>query len=138
MSIATQRSLQLLRDEGFRPVQVVEHFNPHVKIRQDLFGFADILAVHPDKRITLAVQATMGHGNLWARRQKIEANDNARLCYRARWQIEIHGWVKKKIKRGGKAFRYVVKRESIHWAIAEFIKVEPESPKFALFGPGAT
>ena len=51
----TQRTLAYLREEGYL-CAIVEKWNPHVKIRQDLFGFIDILAIK--KGETLAVQCT--------------------------------------------------------------------------------
>ena len=42
----TARTLAAMRREGWT-VQVVERWNPHARIRQDLFGWADLLAVHP-------------------------------------------------------------------------------------------
>lgn len=38
---------------------VTERWNPHAKVRQDLFGFIDVLAFRPD-RGWLLVQATSG------------------------------------------------------------------------------
>ncbi|HQV57391.1 MAG TPA: hypothetical protein PKV27_05220, partial [Ilumatobacteraceae bacterium] len=51
----TTLSLKALRDAGYT-VAIVEHFNPHMRIRQDLFGFIDIIAIRPGE--TLAVQTT--------------------------------------------------------------------------------
>ena len=45
-STPTARTLATMRQEGWT-VQVVERWNPHARIRQDLFGWADLLAVHP-------------------------------------------------------------------------------------------
>lgn len=50
------RTLVMLRRYGYQ-VGITEHFNPHVKQRHDLFGFADAIAVHPDVRGVLAVNA---------------------------------------------------------------------------------
>ena len=43
----TQRSLAHLRRRGAL-CAVVERWNSYAKIRQDLFGFGDIIAAHPD------------------------------------------------------------------------------------------
>ena len=43
MPSPVERTLKALRDAGWT-VHVVEHFNPHVKVRQDFGGFADLLA----------------------------------------------------------------------------------------------
>jgi len=67
MSNPTARSLALLRNLGYR-AKVVERWNPHTKIRQDLFG-VDILALKPGKPV-LVMQATTG-ANHAARRTKL-------------------------------------------------------------------
>ena len=52
----TQRTLAALRKDGWT-AEVVERWIPGANIRRDLFGFGDILAMHPDHGI-LMVQAT--------------------------------------------------------------------------------
>ncbi|MHB1530468.1 MAG: hypothetical protein ACYCXT_13820 [Acidiferrobacteraceae bacterium] len=52
----TQRTLRHLRKAGYPLVQVVEKWNPHAGVRQDLFGIIDVLAVGPGG--VLAVQCT--------------------------------------------------------------------------------
>ena len=42
----TQRTLERMRDSGdYKLVQVVEHWNPFGRVRQDLFGIGDILGI---------------------------------------------------------------------------------------------
>jgi len=41
-----ERTLSELKSQGYM-VQKVEHFNVYGGVRQDLFGFLDLLAVHP-------------------------------------------------------------------------------------------
>lgn len=53
----TQRSLCKLRADGWL-VAVVERWNPYARVRQDLFGFADLLAIKGNE--VLAVQTTSG------------------------------------------------------------------------------
>lgn len=86
----TQRSLTYLRDLGFT-CAVVERWNPHMRVRQDLFGFADLLAIKPG--VILLVQVTSG-SNTAARRTKIltECRENAAKWLDAGGEIEIHGW----------------------------------------------
>lgn len=88
----TQRSLKHLRDDGYLAA-VVEHWNPHARIRQDLFGCIDILAIKAGS--TLAVQTT-SYSNMSARVKKIQAADELRTMLDAGWKIEVHGW--KKVK----------------------------------------
>ena len=68
----TTLSLKALRDAGY-VAAVVEHFNPHKRIRQDLFGFIDIIAIRPGE--TLAVQTT-SRSNMAARVRKIAEHPN--------------------------------------------------------------
>lgn len=87
----TQRSLKLLRDRGFTAV-ITERWNHHAKLRQDLFGFIDILALNIPVGI-LAVQTTTG-ANLAARIAKIQALPAARVWLEAGGLIVVHGWRK--------------------------------------------
>jgi hypothetical protein len=87
----TQLSLRHLRDDGWT-AEVVEHWNPHARIRQDLFGFVDILALRgPD---TLAVQTTTV-SNVPARVRKIAGSPLVGAVREAGWLIHVHGWRKK-------------------------------------------
>lgn len=107
----TQRSLRHLRDNGFL-VQVVESYNAFTKRRLDLFGFIDLLAVAESQ--LLGIQTTSG-SNLSARRNKIlgECREQARAWLSAGGRIILHGWRKLKVKRGGKAVRYVLREIEI-------------------------
>ncbi|MDH5183638.1 MAG: hypothetical protein OEX12_07060 [Gammaproteobacteria bacterium] len=86
----TQLTLKKLRKEGYLAA-VTEHWNPFAKIRQDLFGFVDVLGV--SEKGTIAVQAT-SYSNMSARVKKIEDHDNLRWVREAGWQIEVWGWHK--------------------------------------------
>lgn len=85
----TQRSLKALRAKGWL-CAIVEHWNPHVGIRQDLFGCIDILALKDG--VTLAVQTTTA-SNVAARLAKIRANPKLPELVKA-WRVEVHGWAK--------------------------------------------
>jgi hypothetical protein len=89
----TQRSLKLLRAEGFT-VAIVEKWNPYARVRQDLFGFADIIAVHPGRRKILLVQTTTA-SNKAARKKKAEGLAAMRAWTEAGGEVELHGWKKK-------------------------------------------
>jgi hypothetical protein len=88
----TQRSLAKLRADGWL-VTVVEKWNSHARVTQDLFGFADLLAIKDG--MTLLVQTTTRH-NVSARLRKITASATAALWlgspHRA---IVVHGWFQK-------------------------------------------
>ena len=98
----TQRSLALLREEGYT-VAIVEKWNPHVRIRQDLFGFIDLLAIR--KGETLAVQTTST--GVSSRIKKIMESNYLPKVRDAGWRIVVHGW--RKNSKG----RYVLRVEDI-------------------------
>ena len=89
MSISpTQRTLKQLRTDGF-DCAIAEHWNPFAKIRQDLFGFIDILAVK--KSIICGVQCT-SRTNHSARRKKILSLPMAKRWLIAGGLIAIYSW----------------------------------------------
>lgn len=88
----TQLALRQLRNEEWAAVQVVETWNPHVKIRHDLFGIIDVLAIRPGR--TIAVQAT-SLGNVSSRVRKIVEHKNTDAVLDAGW--ELHVWAFKKV-----------------------------------------
>lgn len=87
----TQRSLAKLRADGYT-VAIVERWNPHAKIRQDLFGFIDLLAIREGE--TLAVQSCSGT-DVSKRVAKIADADCVGAVRKAGWRIVVHGWVKR-------------------------------------------
>ena len=86
----TQRTLAELRKRGYRAA-VVERWNSHARIRQDLFGVVDVLGVGNGE--TIAVQTTSG-SNVAARVNKIAACDALADMRDAGWRIIVHGWRK--------------------------------------------
>jgi hypothetical protein len=87
----TQRSLKHWRGLGYL-CAVVEHWNPHVRIRQDLYGFIDILAIKGEDIV--GVQATGGNGgNFAARIAKITEHENYPLVAQA-LRIVVQAWRK--------------------------------------------
>jgi hypothetical protein len=102
MSSPTQRSKAALVADGWT-VAIVERWNPHIRIRQDLFGFADLLAIKPGQTPLLIQVTSTG----WQSRiKKILATDLALEALNSGFHIEVHGWRKLKLKRGGKAVRW--------------------------------
>jgi carbonic anhydrase len=91
MTSPTERSLAHLRKAGYL-VAVVEKWNPHVRIRQDMFGFVDLIAICPNE--TLAVQTTSG-SNVAARVKKIAESEHVAAVRAAGWRIHVHGWAKR-------------------------------------------
>ena len=92
MASPCQRTLKKLRGDGYL-VQVVEKWNPFARIRQDLFGFIDLIAVLDSE--TLAVQVTSA-SNVSARVKKIAEHPNVGAVRKAGWRIEVWGWTKGK------------------------------------------
>lgn len=89
----TQLTLERLRADGWPLVEVTEKWNPHARIRQDLFGFVDVLAVGLNGE-TLAVQATSAT-NVSTRVRKIAEHPNVGAVREAGWRIVVWGWAKK-------------------------------------------
>jgi len=85
----TSRTLAVLREQGYT-VAIVEKWNPHARIRQDLFGFIDILAIKRDE--TLAVQATAS--GVSTRIKKIMDSELLPKVREAGWKIQVWGWTK--------------------------------------------
>src|SRR5215472_3844766 len=87
MSSPTQRSLAYLRQNGWTAC-VVEKWNQYARVRQDAFGFGDILAVHLDDKNWfdvrhIALVQTTTAANMAARRGKISVSLAARQWRRA-------------------------------------------------------
>ena len=105
----TQRTLRELRNRG-RIAGIVERWNqfagPH-GIRQDLFGFIDIIAIGPVGGGIIGVQSC--GSDFAAHLRKITDSDcttNAIEWLRAGGRIELWGWRKVKLHRGSKAMRW--------------------------------
>jgi hypothetical protein len=88
----TQLTLRKLREDGWPLVEVTERWNPHARIRQDLFGFVDVLAVGP--RGVLGVQCTSAD-NVSSRVRKIADHPNVGHVREAGIALHVHGWKKK-------------------------------------------
>lgn len=71
--------------------EVVERWNAFARIRQDLFGIIDIVAL--DEQQTLGVQTT-SWTNVSARVKKIADSPQLPALLRAGWVLEVHGWKK--------------------------------------------
>lgn len=72
-------------------VAVVERWNPHAFVRQDLFGIIDVLAVRGNE--TLAVQVTSA-GNVSSRIKKMSESEALPVLREAGWTVLVHGWRK--------------------------------------------
>lgn len=102
MTSPTQRSKALLQEQGYH-VAIVERWCSFTRRRHDLFGFADLLAIR-EGETPLLVQVTST--GVSSRVRKILESDLAPLTLKSGFRIQVHGWRKLKVKRGGKAMRW--------------------------------
>ncbi len=102
MSSPTQRSLALLRERGYTAA-VVERWNPYAKIRQDLFGCIDVVAVGNGE--TVGVQACH-YSDVSKRLEKIGNAEALPAIRAAGWRLLVMGWHKVK-------GRYVVREVGV-------------------------
>ena len=100
MTSPTQRTIDELAKRGYM-AEVVERWIPKTKVRKDLFGFIDILAVNPHRFLSgcLGIQVTTS-SNLAARFKKIcgPCAEQALNWLTAGNRIEVWGWRKLKGK----------------------------------------
>lgn len=106
----TQRSLKKLKAEGWL-CAIVEKYNSFIKVRQDLYGFGDILAVRKGGE-TMIVQTTSG-SNFAARMAKIKALPAAAIwhCPPVYRTIMVHGW--RKVGARGAVKRWECREELV-------------------------
>jgi hypothetical protein len=100
----TSLSLRLLRQSGYT-CDITERWLPKIDRRRDLFGFADLIGVHPIRREIVLVQTTT-RPNLGARLTKAKALLTLGVWLRAGGLVEFHGWE----QRNG---RWTVKRVAV-------------------------
>lgn len=87
----TQRSLKHMRAAGY-VCAIVEKWNPHARIRQDMFGFIDVLCVNGEDIV--GVQACSGAGGDPAERvRKITEHENWPLICKA-IRVVVQSWRK--------------------------------------------
>ena len=98
----TQLSLAALRAAGYDP-WVCEYWNHFSRKRVDMYGCWDIIAVRENE--VLFVQTTTS--GVAARVRKIADSPHTPNIRKAGVRLEVHGWTKRKLKRGGKAERWV-------------------------------
>jgi len=102
----TQRTLKAMREQG-RLCGIVERFLQHASkfgIRQDLFGFIDIICIDPEDGI-VAIQSC-GQGFSEHVKKLTEERNEAMFEWLKHAPCELWGWRKVKLKRGGKAMRW--------------------------------
>jgi hypothetical protein len=114
----TERTIQRLSSEGIK-AGIVERFNPHVGphgIRQDLFGFIDVIALDSTGKHTpdgspraIAIQVTSGsHAAEHVKKIREAAFERASFWIKCGGIIQVWAWSKKLVPtlKGGKKIRY--------------------------------
>lgn len=96
MSSPTQRSLKLLRDQGY-PAQVVEKWIAQARKRVDLFGVIDIVAIDGLPGV-LGVQTTTA-SNIRARVKKASNIPEMVAWLEAGNRLHFHGWKKSRLTK---------------------------------------
>lgn len=100
-----QRTIRELKNNG-RRCAIVEKWNPYVGphgIRQDLFGIIDILALDPEQGV-IGIQCCGGDFRKHFRKMTEErAQESMDWLQTPGTVLELWGWRKLLMKRGGKA-----------------------------------
>ena len=87
----TQLSLKLMKERGYK-CEITERWNPFARIRQDLYGFIDVLCLGDGDIV--GVQTT-SYSNMSARIKKIREHENFAAVNRAGIRVIVQGWHKK-------------------------------------------
>lgn len=126
----TQRTRDYLKRAGITSA-ITERWNSFARVRQDLFGFADLVALIPGRGI-VAIQVTSGT-NVAARVAKIYDSAEARQWLECGGVIEVHGWrqVVTRTKTGAKAKRkkWAVRRLAVRLDCGAMVAEEIENER---------
>lgn len=101
-----QRTLAWLREHGYQAAKT-EHFNWKAKVRQDLFGFIDVLAVSDDELLAIQVSDGAHHAEHVA---KIMALPVARQLV-FHMNVELWSWSKRGAR--GKRKLWTLRRDAL-------------------------
>lgn len=105
----TALTLRDLRANGWEAA-VVERWNPYARIRQDLFGIIDIIAVKPGCGV-MGVQAT-SDANVSARVNKAKAEPRLKSWLGAGCRFTVVGWKKRNNRWGARWVEFPLKEEA--------------------------
>ena len=106
MSSPTQRSKAYAESLGYQ-VAIVERWNPWAKVRQDLYGFIDLLCLK-EGCCLIAIQAT-STGNMNSRIAKIKTLPASWKWITSGNRLEVWGWALRGKK--GQRKKYELKRQ---------------------------
>lgn len=105
---AVSRSLALLRAQGYT-VAVVERWNHHVRIRQDLWGVFDLLAFDGSEIVGVQVKShAAGDAE-----ENLRAWTAADAWFRSGGTVAVHVWRKTKPRGEREAWRVKVARPRV-------------------------
>ncbi len=90
MSSPTQRTLKEMEKRGYACF-VVERWNPWAHVRQDLFGFVDVLALGDNEIVGVQACHT---SDVSKRVDKIANHENVAAVRKAGIRLLVHGWEK--------------------------------------------
>lgn len=98
----TARTLVELRCLGYTAA-VVEHWKPWAKVRQDLYGFIDVLVVKAGGSGVFAIQCTT-EDHASNHLHKAEESPNLRVWLVCGNRFEVWGWAKRGARRERKTW----------------------------------
>lgn len=99
--------------------------------KKDLFGFADIVGIHPDQLGTTYFQVTGGMNNKGDRMAKIEAIAATPLILKTGNTVELHVWRKMGPRGGVKRWTVYRAQARLHGDKLQWIEVfEKEDDEF--------
>jgi hypothetical protein len=108
-------------------VAIVEHWNPHAHIRQDLFGVFDLLAVDPNGFGVIGIQVK-GQSGTADGVTKLRESAILEPWLRCLNRVLVVGWRKLKVKRGGKAVRWHPRVVELYADREEILEDPPPGP----------
>ena len=100
----TERTLAALKAKGCI-CGICERWIPRARIRKDLFGIIDIIALEPGRGI-VGVQSTGTDFANHNTKLTVEMAENSIAWLEAGGHLELWGWRKVKMKRGGARMIY--------------------------------
>ncbi|MEN1680316.1 MAG: hypothetical protein AAGJ46_12050 [Planctomycetota bacterium] len=100
----TAQAIDVLESRGFLAGVVERRIT--ARIKRDLYGFADVLAINEHHGLTLALQVTSA-GNVAARARKCIEEPNVLRCLKAGWMVEVWGF-RPKPDRLGRTLRSMI------------------------------
>lgn len=120
-TLSLQRSKELLQEQGFH-VWIAERWNQWAHKRQDMFGFADLLAIKSGISGVTAVQAT--GEDVQSHIEKMLPNPYLKIWLEAKNQCFIWAWR----KRGERGKRKTWQLRTIEFLLKDGIVAPYEIP----------